>query len=206
VISHSSPLEIYESVDCYNKKIEDMTAAQVTQCHRFPSTTETFQRLDDVLTWLRGKMVAQLTVKLQSDYARTIAEVHTLGAEDFAFLEISTADLQTLIPTLTGADTVWYLIDIGTNLAVVDVLLDTVKNPRAFLYEFDPSVALGNLVSARLHPNGVRAFTYEKSQTASTAQLKSYFDAGYDVVSSNVNSNAVAARIMVNTARGLSPP
>ncbi len=39
VISHSSPLQYYESIDCGGKKIEEMTAAQVTQCHRFPSTT-----------------------------------------------------------------------------------------------------------------------------------------------------------------------
>ena len=86
VISHSSPIQIYESLDCANKKIEEMTAAEVTRCHRFPSRTETFQRLDDVLEYLRGKMTVELTVKRSADYARTIAEVLARHAEDFAYL------------------------------------------------------------------------------------------------------------------------
>ena len=34
-----------------------MTADDVTQCHIAPSTTQTFQRLDTVLEWARGKVV-----------------------------------------------------------------------------------------------------------------------------------------------------
>lgn len=206
VIAHSSPIQLYESVDCYNKVIESITAAEVTACHRFPSTTETFQRLDDVLAYLRGRMVAQLTVKRSLDYARTIAQIHASGAEDFTFMEISTSELQTLIPTLPGSGSVWYLVNVASNLAEIDTLLNTIKNPRAFMYEMDSTVSLGTLVTARLHPAGVRAFTYDSSATASAAELKALFDSGYDVVSAQTGANDVQARIQVNTARGVSPP
>jgi hypothetical protein len=206
VISHSSPLQYYESIDCGGKKIEEMTAAQVTQCHRFPSTTEKFQRLDDVLDYLRGKMVVELTVKLSTDIARTIQEVHAKNAEDFAFLEISTSDLQNLIPTLQGADSVYYLMDLGTNVTEVDTLLNTIKNPRAFMYEFDPSVDVSSMTPTRLHPAGVRSFTYTNAAAPTEPQLQALFENGYDVVSSQGAQNGVAARIVVNKSHGVSPP
>lgn len=205
IISHSSPIEYYESLDCGGKKIEDMLAADVTKCHRFPSTTETFQRLDNVLDYLRGKMVVQLTVKLGTDYARTIQEVHTKNAEDFAFLEISTSDLQNVIPTIAGADSVYYLIEIG-NLSEVDTLLDTVKNPRAFMYEFDPGVDVSSLTPNRLHPAGVRSFTYTSAAAPTEPQLQALFEGGFDVVSSQSAVNGVQARIVVNQSHGVSPP
>lgn len=206
VIAHSSPIKLYESIDCANKKIEDLLAAQVTACHRFPSGTETFQRLDEVLAYLRGKMVTELTVKRSSDYARTIAEVLALHAEDYAFLEISTSELQTLIPTIPGSDRVYYLINVASNLKDIDVLLDTVKNPRAFMVEIDPGVAIGSLVATRLHPAGVRAFIYDSSGLVGAGQLKAYYDQGFDVVSSNQAKNGVTARQQVNTGRGVTPP
>jgi glycerophosphoryl diester phosphodiesterase len=205
VIAHSSPIQLYESIDCYNQKIEEMTAAEVTKCHRFPSTTETFQRLDDVLNYIRGKMVVQLTVKLTTDYARTIAEVHTQKAEDFAFLEISTSDLQNLIPTIAGADSIYYLISVG-NLSEVDTLIDTIHNPNAFMYEFDPSVDVSTLTPTRLHPAGVRSFTYTSAAAPTVAELQALFEGGYDVVSSQGAANGVTARKAVNQANGVSPP
>ena len=206
VISHSSPIKLYESLDCANKKIEDMLAAEVTACHRFPSGTETFQRLDTVLDYLRGKMVVELTVKRPVDYARTIQEVLARHAEDYAFLEISTGELQTLIPTITGSDRVYYLINVASNLSEVDVLLNTIKNPRAFMVEIDPGVAIGSLVATRLHPAGVRAFLYDANGLVSPGQLKAYYDQGFDAVSSNQAKNGVTARQQVNAARGVTPP
>ncbi|NOZ88261.1 MAG: glycerophosphodiester phosphodiesterase family protein [Deltaproteobacteria bacterium] len=206
VISHSSPIEFYESIDCSGKRIEDMTAAEVTKCHRAPSLTETFQRLDDVLDYLRGKMVVQLCVKRSKDYGRTIEEIHAKGAEDFAFMEISTDELQNLIPTLQGSDSVYYLINVGSNLADVDKLLDSIKNPMAFMYEFDPTVDVSDMVRARLHPAGVRAFTYDDTKAALAAHFQKLYDGGYDVVSANVGNALIQARISVNQSRGLDPP
>lgn len=206
VISHSSPIKVYESLDCANQKIEEMTAAQVTRCHRFPSATETFQRLDEVLNYLRGKMTVELTVKRSADYARTIQEVLALHAEDFAYLEISTSELRDQIPKLSGGDKVYYLINIEDRLAEVDELIDKIKNPRAFMVEIDPGVAIGTLVASRLHPAGLRAFIYDKNGLLSPAQVKAYYSQGFDVVSTNLAKNTVTARQQINTARGVTPP
>ena len=207
VLAHSSPIEPYESVLCSGWKIEEKTAAEVTGCVRAPSFTEHFQRLDEVLTYLRGKMVTQLCVKRSVDYQRTIQEIHALGAEDFAFIELgSAAELQTIIPTLTGADTVWYLVNVADRVAEVDTLIDVIQNPRAFMYEFDPTIDVSSLTPNRLHPAGVRSFTYDSAATLSVAKTQQYFEGGYDVVSSQSAANNVQARKNVNTARGISPP
>jgi glycerophosphoryl diester phosphodiesterase len=205
VVSHSSPLQAYESLDCYNKKIEEMTAAEVTKCHRVTTPSETYQRLDDVLAAMRGKVVVQICVKLQADTAGIAAAVLAAGAEDFAFLEISTADLQTLIPPIPNNTKLWYLINVSSNLGEVDTLLDTIKNPRAFMYEFEPNIDISSLVATRLHPAGIRSFTYDKD-ASSTPVIKGHFDASFDVVSTNANAAAVQARVQVNTARSINPP
>ena len=205
VIAHSSPLEYYESLDCGGRRIEEMTAAEVTGCHRLPSLTERFQRLDDVLGYLRDKMVVQLCVKRSTDIQRTISEIHAQAAEDFAFIELGTSDMESLIPTLTGADTVWYLVGIG-NLGEVDTLLDVVRNPRAFMFEFDPGVDVSTLTPERLHPAGVRSFIYDSATPLAIAAIQSYFEHGFDVVSTQSAANAVEARRNVHSARGVSPP
>jgi len=205
VIAHSSPIEIYESLDCANQRIEEMTAAQVTACHRFPSSSETFQRLDDVLEYVRGKMVVQLCVKESTDYARTIAQIHTQSAEDFAFIEINASELGSLIPSLPGWSTVYYLVNVASDLGAIDGLL-ALANPRGFMYEIDPGVDIGTLVADRLHPAGVRAFIYDNAAAPSVGQLVGHYDAGFDAVSSQSGTNGVAARVMVNTANGVTPP
>jgi glycerophosphoryl diester phosphodiesterase len=205
VVSHSSPLEAYESLDCYNKKIEAMTAAEVTKCHRLTTPSETYQLLADVLDDMRGKLVVQICVKVQADTAGIAAAVLAAGAEDFAFLEISTSDLQTLVPPIPGNNKLWYLINVGNNVAEVDTLLDTIKNPRAFMYEFEPTLSVSSLVAGRLHPAGIRSFTYDKNASSAPA-IKALFDASFDVVSTNATPAAVQARAQVNTARGVSPP
>jgi hypothetical protein len=206
VIAHSSPIEYYESLDCGGRRIEEMTAAEVTGCHRLPSFTERFQRLDDVLGYLRDKMVAQLCVKRSTDIQRTISEIHAQAAEDFAFIELDPGDVQTLIPTLIDADTVWYLVNIASSLGEVDTLLDVVRNPRAFMFEFDPGVDVSALAPDRLHPAGVRSFVYDSATPLSIAAIESYFENGYDVVSTQSAANAVEARRNVHAARGVSPP
>jgi glycerophosphoryl diester phosphodiesterase len=204
VVAHSSPLQAYESLDCLNRKIEEMTAAEVTGCHRVPSSTETYQRLDDVLRAMRGKLVVQICVKAQADTAAIAKTVLAAGAADYAFLEISTSDLQTLVPSIPSGNQLYYLISVG-NVSEVDTLLDTIKNARAFMYEFDPSVAVAPLVASRLRPAGIRSFTYDKP-ASTAADVKARFDAGFEVVSTNATGAAVQARVQVNTARGLTPP
>jgi len=112
--------------------IEEMTAAEVTACHRAPSFTETFQRLDDVLDYLRGKM-----------------------------------------------------------------------------YEFDPTVdiaTIADLTKNKLHPAGVRSFTYDDGELTGESTFQGYFEGGFDVVSANAAANDMQARVVVNKKRGVSPP
>jgi len=206
VIAHSSPIAIHESLDCYNQRIEDMTAAEVAACHLLPSRTETFQRLDDALNYLRGKMVVQLTVKESRDYQRAIAEVVALGAEDFAFFEISTDELQNQIPTIPLSGQVWYLIDVADRLTEIDTLLNVINNPRAFMYEMEPDPSIGMIVSTRLHPAGIRSFTYDSAAAASVRSFEGLFNDGFDVVSANATGNNLQARMRVNMARGIAPP
>jgi hypothetical protein len=198
VVSHSSPFEIYESLDCYGKKIEDMTAAQVTACHFASSSSETFQRLDTMLGYIKGKMVVQLCVKKSSDYARTIAEVLALAAQDFAFIEVgSPSDLPAL------PNSVYYLVNFESDLSQVDAVM---ANPRAFMFEMNPSAEISSLVATKLHPANIRSFTYDSNGGASVAELKGLFDQGFDVVSTNATANNLQARIAVNGARGVTPP
>jgi hypothetical protein len=148
----------------------------------------------------------QLCVKVASDLPRIFQQVIASNAQDFAFLEIDPVDLQTRVPAITGGNTVWYLINVASDLTQVDTLLNVINNPRAFMYEFDTTVQLGNLVSTRLHPAGIRAFTYDSGATVSTQQFVNYYTAGYDVVSANATTTLLPARQQVNTARGVTPP
>lgn len=204
VVSHSSPIEAFESLDCLGKRIEQMTAAEVTACHRVPSQTETFQRLSDVLTAMRGRLVVQICVKVEAETPAVAAAVLAAGAEDFAMLEIGTPTLTSLVPTIPGGNKVWYLVDID-DVAEVDTLLGPAKNPRAAIFEFAPDVAIGPLATSRLRPAGIRTFTYDK-QAATEPQAKARFDAGFDIVSVNGTAPAVKARQQVNAARGVTPP
>ncbi len=205
VLAHSSPIELFESIDCYNKKIEDMTAAQVTACHRAPSSSETFQRLDDVLGYVHGKMVAQLCVKRSTEFATTITAIHALGAEDYAFIEIDTTDFLAQASMWTGAAGIQFLVNVESTLAEIDPVL-AVSSPKAFMIEIDPGVDIGDLVTTKLHPAGVRAFIYDNAASPTVAQLKAHYTAGYDVVSSQSGPKGVEARQMTNQAHGITPP
>ncbi len=203
VISHSSPIQLYESVDCNGKKIEDMTAAQVTGCHRVPGN-ENFQKLDDVLDTLRGKLAIQLCVKLNTDFGKTIQNVLAKNAQDFAFIEANTGDFPA-ITTLPNYAQLYYVINVGSTIADVDTVIGF-KNPRIIMLELDPTVALNGMAATKIHPAGMHTFTYDNSDTATQSDLKAHFDQGYDVVSSNVTKPNVAARIQVNQARSVTPP
>lgn len=205
VIAHSSPIENFESDDCDGLVIETSTAAEVTACHRYPSATETFQRLDDVLAYLRDKMVVQLTVKRPEDYARAVAAVLDAGAQDFAFFEVETGDLQGVIPAIARNDEVWYLVQVNDPATEIDALLDTIANPRAFMFEFEPTEDVNELVASRLHPAGVRSFTYDRA-AHSVEDIRALYDRGFEVVSTQFGDNGVAARMQVNEARGVAPP
>ena len=204
VISHSSPIQLYESVDCNGKKIEEMTVAQVTSCHRVPGN-ETFQKLDDVLDTLRGKLAIQICVKVNTEFGKTIQNVLAKSAQDFAFIEVNSPGDFAQIPALPGAGQIYYVVNVGSSVADIDTVIGF-KNPRIIMLEIDPSVALNGMAATKIHPAGMHTFAYQNSDTATQSDLKALFDQGYDIVSSNVTKPDVAARIQTNQGRSVSPP
>ena len=211
VAAHSSPLKIWESLDCYGKKIEDMTAAQVTSCHMLPSL-ETFPRVDDVLAWAKGKLIVMLTVKESSDFAGGIATVLAAGAQDRVFFEIGTGDFQNTLKSVTGGKKVYYLVKIDAT-SDVDLMLYKGKSPRAFMYELEPTYSnasaaqVAAMIKTKLRPAGIRPFAASAANpiTATVQNHLGLFNQGFEVVMSYNLANGVAARIKANKAAGISP-
>jgi hypothetical protein len=52
----------------------------------------------------------------------------------------------------------------------------------------------------------VRSFTYDSATPLAAATIQSYFEHGYDVVSTQSAANGVQARRNVHAARGIEPP
>ena len=210
VVAHSSPIETWESTECAGQKIEEMTAAQVTACHLFPSEVETFQRLDDVLEWARGKVVIMLTVKEPVDFARAIAVVKEHKAEDYVFLETSIADLQNAVTPSAGWDTTWYNVQTD-NVADVQQVVTAAWKPRVAFVEVNvkyqeahSDAEMTDLLNAKIHPAGLRGFV-STIHLPTVADHVAMFDAGFDVIMTYNLDNALVARKQVNAARGVTP-
>ena len=209
---HSSPFKIWESLDCYGKKVEDMTAAQVTSCHMLPSM-ETFPRVDTVLAWAKGKLVVMLTVKKSSDFAGGIATVLAAKAQDRVFFEIGTGDFQKTLKSVTNWKKAYYLVQIKATTDL-DLMLNKLKDPRAFMYELEPTYSnasaaqVAAMIKTKLRPAGIRAFAASAANPfAATVQNHlGLFNQGFEVIMSYNLANGVAARIKVNKAAGITPP
>jgi len=209
VAVHSSPLSFYESLDCSGMYIEQMTAAQVTQCHIFPSQ-ETFQRVDTLLNWARGKVLVMLTVKLSTDLAGGISTALANQGQDYVFFETNPTDMQVTIPDAGGWDQFHYVVNIG-DISDVSTML-RVNDPRAFAYEMTPTYVdagtsdISALIAHTLHPAGVKSFVMSDKNFPTLQNHLDLFNEGFDIIMTYNLANAVTARIQVDTARGISPP
>ncbi len=209
VVTHSSPILSYESTDCGGKKVEEMTADEVTQCHIFPSTTETFQRLDTVLEWARGKVVLMLTVKESVDFPRAIQTVIEHNALDYVFLETGLGDLQNAVTKSPDWQKSWYNASVSSE-ADLDTVIQTVKSPRvAFLeinvdYQEADNAKMADLLKNKIHPAGMRGFV-STIHLPNVADHQAMWDEGFDVVMTYNLDNALVARKAVNAARGVEP-
>ena len=207
VVTHSSPLLGYETTDCAGLVVEDSTADQVTKCHIFPSDTQTFQRLDTVLEWARGKVVLMLTVKEPVDFPRAIQTVIEHNALDYVFLETSLGDLKDAVTKSPDWQKAWYNAQTSSE-ADVDTVIQTVKSPRvAFLevnvdYQEGQNAKMADLLKNKIHPAGMRGFV-STIHLPAVADHQSMFDAGFDVIMTYNLDNALVARDATNTARGL---
>jgi hypothetical protein len=147
--------------------------------------------------------------KKGKDYQRTFEQIHFQNAEHFVFIKLSNAnELQNIIPTLSGSDTVYYLVNVSSDLSQLYTLID-IKNPWAFMVEIDKAVDLkivSELVKNKIHPAGMRSFVYDEAKIVSVAKAQRYFGTGYDVISSNSGENIVQVHKIVNQNRKVDPP
>ncbi len=208
VVAHSSPIETWESTECAGKLIQEMTADEVTACHLFPSTTETYQRLDTVLEWARGKVIIMLTVKESVDFPMAIQTVTEHNALDYVFLEIGIADLQEAVTPATNWQQAWYNVQTDSP-ADVDTVIG-LKNPHTAFIEVDvkyqeaQNATMADLLSKKIHPTGIRGFVSTINLPLATDH-QALWDAGFDVIMTYNLDNALVARKAVNAARGITP-
>ncbi len=209
VVTHSSPLLGYETTDCAGLVVEDSTADQVTKCHIFPSDTQTFQRLDTVLEWARGKVVIMLTVKEPVDFPRAIQTVIEHNALDYVFLETGLGDLQTAVPKSADWQKTWYNASVSSEAELDAVLQSSAKPVVAFLeigvdYQEAANAKMADLLSKKIHPAGLRGFV-SSIHLPTPADHVALWDAGFDVIMTYNLDNALVARTQVNAARGIEP-
>jgi hydrogenase maturation factor len=89
---HSSPIEAYESVNCYGKYVEQMTADECTQC-KMEATDFTFTTASNLLSWAEDKINVMFCVKETRDIARAIEVLIENNATHRAFLELGLSNL-----------------------------------------------------------------------------------------------------------------
>lgn len=112
MVMHSSPIEIYESFDCFHKKVEEQTAAENAACHML-NTTNTFQPVPDMLKWSNGKVNFMFCVKESTDIPRAITTLIENDATHRAFLEIGVSDmLNTASANTEGWVEVYFIIEV----------------------------------------------------------------------------------------------
>lgn len=208
VVAHSSPILAWESAACQGKKIEEMTVDEVTACPLFdsPTTTQTYQRVADVIEWARGKGTLMLTVKNSAEFGSAIDLILAHKAQDFVHIETHMGDLP-IIKKAANWDKVRYTVQVGS-LQEVEALLG--EKPVLFC-EMDPSypeldaAGMAQLIQTKLHPAGMRAFV-SSQKLPSVDQHKALWNSGFDVIMTYNLAAAMEARKAVNQARGLTSP
>jgi len=208
---HSSPIMLYESVDCFQKKVEDMTAAEAMQCHMI-NPKYNFISAPNALAWADNQVNFMFCVKETGDIPRAITTLIEESAADRAFLEISVSEMLDLVSNnVPSWDQVYYVI----NLDSLDDLNRMLAAPasvlkRTFLFEFNHWEDWDDVKSAidLTHSYGIRtlATSHDNPLTSTVHNHMDIFNAGFDVVYTYNLDNAVTARQRVNTEKGISPP
>eukprot|EP00937_MAST-01D_sp_MAST-1D-sp2_P003611 g3611.t1 len=220
VIVHSSPFELYETVGCAGRRVEDMTVAQVTRCKMAP-TQHTFITAAQLLGWAAGRVNVMLCVKNDTDIPRAISTLLEANATDRAFLEIRTGAMLSLVPLAPDYEAAFYLPELGSATEVMQILGAPERVlQRSFMLELDPGYAkwrapdgtafnATDTIARTLHPRGVRALAASNDIKSGLPSVKNHlqlFEAGFDVVYTYNLAHAVKARIAINTQRGIVPP
>jgi hypothetical protein len=86
------------------------------------------------------------------------------------------------------------------------------QTAQAFMVEMDPTypgwdaAAMKALITGKLHPAGVRAFTSTPTSNPTAQDHQVPFDEGFDVVMTYSLAVGLPVRESVNKSRGVSPP
>ena len=212
MVMHSSPIEIYESLNCYKKKVEEMTTAECESC-KMEITDYTFISVPELLAWSLDRVNVMFCVKEQRDIPRAISTLVENNATHRAFLEL---DIHLIVQAAEGKTPMWdqvfYIAEAGSP---ADVQLLAAQPAaiysRCILVEFHNWKTWGPTLSsdiALVHKVGLRAVgvTTDNSLQATKQQHLDIWHAGFDVVYTYNLGNAVEARVEVNTERGLPSP
>lgn len=131
MVMHSSPIEVYESLNCRGKYIEEMTSDECAKC-QMEITRYTFTKVPDLLTWAENKINVMFCVKKSSDIPRAISSLVEYNASHRAFLEVHINDYLSLEGSGTPYwDQVYYVIELSTPEEVqrLDIILFIVFTP-----------------------------------------------------------------------------
>lgn len=223
VICHSSPFEIYESLNCAGQRVETMTAAAIQHC-TMALSPYTFITAASMLALANGKVNVMWCVKQPAaDLAVAIAAIIAAGAQERVFLEVRTSELLAHAPAAPGFEQVRFLVEIGSP-AEIDAMLGSGTPPallaRCFMFEFDPGYTrwanasnaadggkfdVGAAV-ARLHAAGIRTLAATSSKLPTVRNHLDIWRSGIDVVYTYNLQHATDARVTINTERGIAPP
>lgn len=213
MVMHSSPIEIYESPNCFNKKVEKMTTEECESC-KMEITDYTFISVPELLIWAKDNINVMLCVKLDSDIPRAISTLIENNATQRSFLEIGVnAIISQETMNTPGWDQVYYIIE-TSNPAEVDLLLSSSDKllSRTFLIEFNGDWTEwngGDIQESmdKIKSKGLKttATSNRNSATATVENQLKVFEAGFNVVYTYNLQNAVIARQQINTQNNISP-
>ncbi len=111
----TSPIEIYESLNCHGKRVEEMTAEECTKC-QMEITTYTFTTVPDLLQWADGKVNVMFCVKQSSDIPRAISSLVENNATHRSFLEVGISSIiEQEVNATPGWDQVYYVVNMKSH-------------------------------------------------------------------------------------------
>ena len=212
MVMHSSPVEIWESPNCWGKKVEEMTTEECESC-KMAATNYTFISAPELLEWSESKVNVMFCIKKDSDIPRAISTLIENNASHRAFLEVGLGSfINTIKSEIPSWDQVYYIIEVSSSEDIQQLAsLDTKVLERAILIEFQKYWQWGDSLKKDIdtvHYLGLRSVgvTYANPLTATMSQHLEIFNSGFDVVYTYNLDNAANARTQINSQRGLQNP
>jgi glycerophosphoryl diester phosphodiesterase len=214
MVMHSSPVLAYESPNCFNKNVEEMSTTECEQC-KMEITDYTFISSKELLAWADGLINTMFCVKKNTDIPRAIESLIEYNATHRAFLEVGMSDyVITVSSSVPDWNKVYFVVEVDAH-SDVETLLSLPKEAqnRAFLAEFNhwdddahwPSQEQQQADIVALNAIGIRTFasTHDNKAMATVQNHLDIYERGFDVVYSYNLEAANDARGQVNFERGL---